>query len=265
LAVDAASERSAGTLYALLAYGIWGFAPIYWKEVQHFPASELLAWRVLASFGFGLAVIAALRAGPEFAAALRAPRSAASGAAAGLLLAVNWLVFIWAVQNDLILATSLGNYINPLDNELLGLLIQRERLEREQALAVGVATLSVAVNSPAGRAAVGGTRARDELRALRARAEGIGGAARRFRHRDPDSHSAAAACWPTRRRAGCRSAGGQPACCSCDVGTHHALPLLAPRRGGASALDARHVPVLRFPWHSAGGGGVQRAFTWDTR
>jgi chloramphenicol-sensitive protein RarD len=145
--VDAASERNAGTLYALLAYGTWGFAPIYWKEVQQFPAPELLAWRVLASFAFGLLVIAALRAGPEFAASLRQLRSAASGAVAGLLIAVNWLVFIWAVQNDLIIATSLGYYINPLVNVLLGLMILRERLSRVQGLAIGVATLGVAVET----------------------------------------------------------------------------------------------------------------------
>jgi chloramphenicol-sensitive protein RarD len=147
LAVDAASERNAGTLYALLAYGIWGFAPIYWKEVGQFPALELLAWRVLASFCVGFAMIAALRAGPTLAGSLREPRSAASSALAGLLLAVNWLVFIWAVQNDLILATSLGYYINPLVNVLLGLLVLRERLSRVQALAVGVATIGVVVQT----------------------------------------------------------------------------------------------------------------------
>src|SRR5262245_31928116 len=74
LAVDAASERSTGTLYALLAYGIWGFAPIYWKGVQHFPAAELLAYRVLASLGVALAMIVVLRAGRELADALRSPR-----------------------------------------------------------------------------------------------------------------------------------------------------------------------------------------------
>jgi chloramphenicol-sensitive protein RarD len=147
VAVEAASERSGGTLYALLAYGIWGFAPIYWKEVQHFPATELLAWRVLASFGVGLATIATFGAGRDFAAALRSPRSAAIGALAGGLLAINWLVFIWAVQNDLILATSLGYYINPLVNVLFGMLILRERLSRVQALAVGVATIGVAVQA----------------------------------------------------------------------------------------------------------------------
>lgn len=144
---DAASERGTGALYALLAYGIWGFAPIYWKEVERFPAPELLAYRVLASLGVAALMIAALRAWRELAAALRSPRSAACGAAAGLLLGVNWLVFIWAVQNGLILATSLGYYINPLVNVLLGLLILRERLSRVQVLAVGVAAVGVAVQT----------------------------------------------------------------------------------------------------------------------
>jgi chloramphenicol-sensitive protein RarD len=144
---DATSERGAGAVYALLAYGIWGFAPIYWKELHRFPAPELLAYRAIASLGVALLAIAALRGWRELRGALRSPRSAASGAVAGLLLGVNWLVFIWAVQNDQILATSLGYYINPLVNVLLGLLILRERLSRVQALAVGVAALGVAVET----------------------------------------------------------------------------------------------------------------------
>ena len=142
-----ASERSAGALYALIAYGIWGIAPIYWKETRVVPPAELLAYRVLASFGVALLLIAALRGGGELVRALRAPRSAAVAALAGLLLAANWLTFIWAVQNDRILATSLGYYINPLVNVLFGLLLLRERLTRAQTLAVGLAALGVALET----------------------------------------------------------------------------------------------------------------------
>jgi chloramphenicol-sensitive protein RarD len=147
LGKDAASERSAGALYALLAYGLWGIAPIYWKELQRFPAPELLAWRVVASFCVAALAIAALRAWRELGRALRSWRSAASAACAAWLLGANWLVFIWAVQHDMILATSLGYYINPLVNVLLGLLVLRERLSRAQAIAVGVAGFGVAVQT----------------------------------------------------------------------------------------------------------------------
>jgi chloramphenicol-sensitive protein RarD len=147
LSGDAASGRGAGALYAVLAYGVWGFAPIYWKALQPFPAPELLAYRVIASLGVAVLMLFALGAWRELGAALRSFRSAACGVAAGLLLGLNWLVFIWAVQNGRILATSLGYYINPLVNVLLGLLILRERLSRVQALAVGIAAVGVAMQT----------------------------------------------------------------------------------------------------------------------
>ncbi len=143
----AVGERGAGALYALTAYGIWGIAPIYWMETRAFPAPELLAYRVIASFGVGVVFIAMLRGWRDLGTALRSWRSAASAAFAALLLGVNWLTFIWAVQNDLILATSLGYYINPLVNVLLGLLILGERLTRAQTLAVLLAALGVALQT----------------------------------------------------------------------------------------------------------------------
>jgi len=143
----AAVDRGAGALYALTAYGIWGFAPIYWVETRVFPAPELLAYRVLASLGVALVLIALLRGWRELGAALRSWRSAASSAVAALLLGVNWLTFIWAVQHGQILETSLGYYINPLVNVLLGLLILRERLNRAQTLAVLLAAAGVAIQT----------------------------------------------------------------------------------------------------------------------
>jgi chloramphenicol-sensitive protein RarD len=133
-----------GALYALAAYGIWGFAPIYWVETRSFPAPELLAYRVISSLAVALLFIALLRGWRALATALRSRRSAATAALAGLLLGVNWLTFIWAVQHRQILATSLGYFINPLVNVLLGMLILRERLSRAQTLAVLVAALGVA-------------------------------------------------------------------------------------------------------------------------
>lgn len=144
---DAAAERRAGALYALVAYAIWGLAPIYWKEIEEFPAPELLAYRVLASLATALLLLAALRAWRQLGAAMGSRRGAAAAALAGLLLAVNWLTFLWAVQHDQIVATSLGYYMNPLVNVLLGMLILGERLTRAQALAVGLAALGVAVQT----------------------------------------------------------------------------------------------------------------------
>jgi chloramphenicol-sensitive protein RarD len=143
------SDRSAGAFYAVLAYGIWGFAPIYWKETREVPPGELLAYRVLWSFAVAALLITGMRGWRALAQALRSPRSAASAVLAGLLLAANWLTFIWAVQNDRILATSLGYYINPLVNVLFGLVLLRERLTRAQTLAVLLAAAGVALETRA--------------------------------------------------------------------------------------------------------------------
>ena len=132
-----------GVSHALLAYGIWGFAPVYWKVTAAFPARELLAYRVLASFTVALLLVAGMRAWRDVWAVLRMPRAAAAVAVSALLIAINWLVFIHAVQTDRILATSLGYYINPLVNVLLGMVVLRERLNRPQGIAVALAATGV--------------------------------------------------------------------------------------------------------------------------
>jgi chloramphenicol-sensitive protein RarD len=139
-----ASLDSTGVSHALIAYALWGFAPIYWKEVAEFPASELLAYRVLGSLAVAAVLVVAARGFRELARLLRSPRGTGAAALASLLLATNWLIFIHAVQTDRILATSLGYYMNPLANVVLGLVVLRERLTRAQAIAVGIAAAGVA-------------------------------------------------------------------------------------------------------------------------
>lgn len=133
----------AGVAHALVAYGIWGFAPIYWKETSAFAAPELLAYRVLASMGMALLLLAALRGFGDVARVLRSARAIGAVVLASLLIATNWLTFIYAVQTDRILATSLGYYINPLVNVLFGLVLLRERLTRAQGIAVTLAAFGV--------------------------------------------------------------------------------------------------------------------------
>ena len=137
------SLDSTGVSHALIAYGIWGFAPIYWKETAHFPAAELLAYRVLASLVVAWLLVIANRAVRDVASVLRSPRATGAIALSCLLLSANWLTFIYAVQTDRILATSLGYYINPLMNVALGLAVLGERLTRAQGLAVAIAAAGV--------------------------------------------------------------------------------------------------------------------------
>lgn len=133
----------AGVLYALLAYGCWGLIPIYWKSVSAVPALQMVAHRCV----WGLVVLALLlavaRRLPEALAVFRRPRQVLLLLTSGLLLAGNWLVFVGAVNQGRVLESSLGYYINPLVNVLLGVLVLRERLRPLQAVAVGLAALAV--------------------------------------------------------------------------------------------------------------------------
>lgn len=136
-----------GVLYALLAYFVWGFAAIYWKWTAEFPPAELLAYRVIASASVGALLVASTRSWRAVRAASSTKRSAASITIAALLLGINWLVFIYAVQTDRILATSLGYYINPLVSVVLGLVFLRERLHPMQWIAVVLASLGVIIQA----------------------------------------------------------------------------------------------------------------------
>jgi chloramphenicol-sensitive protein RarD len=135
----------AGALYAALAYGTWGVLPIYWKALAGVPLVEVLAHRVFGTVIFSALLLAALRRSSELRAALRSPRECASLLASGALIAVNWGVFIWAVGAGRILETSLGYYLNPLVNVLLGTLFLRERLRRAQGISVALAGSGVLV------------------------------------------------------------------------------------------------------------------------
>jgi chloramphenicol-sensitive protein RarD len=135
----------AGVVYALLAYGTWGVLPVYWKLLKSVPLAEVLAHRVAGTLVFTAALLAVLRRLPEVGEALRSARERRALLASGSLIAVNWGVFIWAVGAGRIVETSLGYYLNPIVNVLLGMLILRERLSRAQGIAACLAAAGVAV------------------------------------------------------------------------------------------------------------------------
>jgi chloramphenicol-sensitive protein RarD len=139
-----------GLFTALIAYTLWGFLPIYFKIVETVPAAEVLAHRVVWAVPFGLPIVLARRQWPEVARALRTPRVLGLLALAATLIAVNWLVYIWAVQNELIFQASLGYYINPLMYVLVGVIFFGERLGRMQTGAVALAAAGVAVLTVSG-------------------------------------------------------------------------------------------------------------------
>lgn len=133
-----------GYLLGLSAYVIWGLFPLYFKAIQEVPALEIVVHRVLWSALFG-AILLFFWKHPGWWGELRDnPKRLAVLAASGALIAVNWLTYVWAVNNGRMLEASLGYYINPLVNVLLGMLLLGERLRRLQWVAVGLAALGVA-------------------------------------------------------------------------------------------------------------------------
>ena len=133
----------AGVVYAVLAYGAWGFVPIYWKWLGQVPPQELLAHRVLWTGIFCAVMLTGLRRWREVGQSLRHGRERLVVAAAALLLGCNWGIFLYAVATDRVIDTSLGYYLNPLMNVLLGVLLLGERLRRAQGIAVGLASVGV--------------------------------------------------------------------------------------------------------------------------
>jgi chloramphenicol-sensitive protein RarD len=136
-------ETVAGVLYAAMAFIIWGLSPIYWKAMQQVPALEIVTHRVVWSFLFFIGLTFAQRRWDEFQRALKTPRTLLILGLTTLLVSCNWLVYIWAVNAGYMLQASLGYYINPLVNVLLGMLFLKERLRRPQALAVLLAFTAV--------------------------------------------------------------------------------------------------------------------------
>ena len=132
-------------LFAFAAYGLWGFAPVYWKLLRAAPASELLAQRVLWSLGVGALLIAVTGRWRELAGALRSRRQLLPIVASSLLIGINWLIFIEAVNSGRVLATSLGYFLNPLVNVLLGVVFLGERLTGGQRIAVAIGCAGVTV------------------------------------------------------------------------------------------------------------------------
>ena len=132
-----------GYLLGLSAYLIWGLFPLYFKAIEQVPALEIIMHRILWSAIFG-AILLLLWKHPGWWTELRNnPRRLAVLALSGALVATNWLVYVWAVINDRMLEASLGYYIGPLVNVLLGMLLLGERLRRLQWLAVSLAGVGV--------------------------------------------------------------------------------------------------------------------------
>lgn len=133
-----------GILYAIGAYACWGFFPLFWKQIDHVGAIEIIMHRMVWSCLLMVGLIAAMRQWREFIDYLRQPELLVRLFVASLLMSINWGVFVWAVNVDRVVEASLGYFINPLLSVLLAVLFFSEKLRKIQGLAVLIATVGVA-------------------------------------------------------------------------------------------------------------------------
>jgi chloramphenicol-sensitive protein RarD len=134
-----------GFLYALTAYLLWGFLPLYMKALAHIPPVEVIAHRVVWSVPVALAVLVVIGRTGELKAAFRSPRMLAMGAVTAALVSVNWGIYVWAIGSGHALDAALGYYINPLFSIFLGAVLLRERIGRWQGVAIALAVVAVAI------------------------------------------------------------------------------------------------------------------------
>ncbi len=136
-------DRRTGPLYAILGYGAWGLFPLYWKQLNGVPALEIISHRMAWSLLLLLGLLAVRGRWGDFRQALGNRRSLSLLFLSASLLAVNWGLYIYGVNSDRVVETSLGYFINPLVTVLLGVIFYGERFSRAQTLAIALATTGV--------------------------------------------------------------------------------------------------------------------------
>ena len=134
-----------GLGFALTAYLLWGFLPLFMKQVAHIAPAEVIAHRVIWSVPIALAVLGSLGQLGGLRSVLGQPRRLAMAVVTSVLISVNWGIYVWAIGSGHALDAALGYYINPLFSIFLGAVLLGERLSGTQKLAIGLAALAVAL------------------------------------------------------------------------------------------------------------------------
>ena len=139
------TTSSKGVAAGLGAYLIWGLGPLFWNQLDDVAAGDVVIFRMAATFATLVVVHLVRRSGRHLMEVARDRRAMSLAVTTGLLLGVNWLVYVWAVYDHRILEASLGYFINPLVNVVLGVMILGERLRPVQWVAVAMAAAGVVV------------------------------------------------------------------------------------------------------------------------
>ncbi|WP_409229460.1 EamA family transporter RarD [Gudongella sp. SC589] len=137
------SEYTQGLILGVLSFTLWGLLPLYWKLVDAISPYQIFAHRVVWSFLFVVIIIILRKKGNDFKRELANPRTWLSFTAPALFISINWMTYIWAVNNGFVIETSLGYYMNPLFLVFLGSIFYKEKLSRLQQWGVGFAFAGV--------------------------------------------------------------------------------------------------------------------------
>ena len=141
----AAHRARAGLFYGLAAYGLWGILPIYFKQLQAVPAVDIVGHRIVWSLVLLALLVTMSKTWDQVKAAVASRKTLAILLLTSVLIGTNWLLYVYAINSGHILAGSLGYYLNPLANILLGRFILKERLTKVQWAAVAIAAGGIAV------------------------------------------------------------------------------------------------------------------------
>jgi chloramphenicol-sensitive protein RarD len=132
-----------GVLYGIGAYLLWGIFPIYWKWLQAVPAIQIISHRIIWSFVLLALILFITRQWRTFRSAARSRRVVLIYLTSAILLIINWLTYVWAVNAGFVVETSLGYFINPLLSVLMGVVFLREKMRPWQWLPIGLAAIGV--------------------------------------------------------------------------------------------------------------------------
>lgn len=134
-----------GFAFALAAYFLWGFLPLFMKAIAHIPAPEIIAHRIIWSIPVAGAVLIATGRTADLKVALKSPRTLAMAALTASIITINWGIYVWSIAAGRALESALGYYINPLFSVFLGAVLLREKLSTSQWVAIGLAVCAVAI------------------------------------------------------------------------------------------------------------------------
>ncbi|WP_394731151.1 EamA family transporter RarD [Altererythrobacter sp. GH1-8] len=138
------AQETSGLPAAIGAYLLWGFLPLYLLLVREVPAFEFVGWRIIWTVPICLVLIALRRQWPQVKAAIADRQTLGWLFVSAALIGANWLTYIWAIQANYVYAASMGYYLNPMLNVLLGTVFLGEKLSRRQWVAVAIASASIA-------------------------------------------------------------------------------------------------------------------------